>query len=53
MTTPTKVSFPSFSLTISAELYAPTAGSADCKGAAVVVSHPMTGVKEQTSADHA
>lgn len=53
MSAPTKVTFPSFMLQISGELYAPVADSPDRKGAAVVVSHPMTGVKEQTSADHA
>ena len=40
-------------LQISGELYAPVAGSPDRKSAAVVISHPMTGVKEQTAADHA
>lgn len=40
-------------LQISSELYAPAADSPDRKGAAVVISHPMTGIKEQTSADHA
>ena len=40
-------------LRISGELYAPADGSPDRKDAAVVVSHPMTGVKEQTSADYA
>lgn len=40
-------------LQISGELYEPVAGSPDRKGAAAVVSHPMTGVKEPTSANHA
>ncbi|KAJ6005702.1 hypothetical protein N7451_003646 [Penicillium sp. IBT 35674x] len=53
MSTPTKVTFPSFMLQISGELYAPVAGAPNRNGAAVVISHPMTGVKEQTSADHA
>ena len=53
MSTPTKVTFPSFMLQISGELYAPAAGAPNRKGAAVVISHPMTGVKEQTSANHA
>ncbi|CEJ60252.1 hypothetical protein PMG11_08833 [Penicillium brasilianum] len=53
MSAPVKVTFPSFMLQISGELYAPLAGAPDRKGAAVVISHPMTGVKEQTSADHA
>lgn len=53
MLSPSKVYFPSFSLRICGELYAPAEGSPDRKGAAVVVSHPMTGVKEQTSADYA
>lgn len=53
MASPTKVSFPAFSCTIAAEFYEPEAGSADRQGAAVVISHPMTGVKEQTTADYA
>ncbi|EGX45666.1 hypothetical protein AOL_s00169g272 [Orbilia oligospora ATCC 24927] len=53
MSSPIKVSFPSFMLTISGELYGPAEGSPNRKGAAVVVSHPMTGVKEQTAADYA
>lgn len=53
MASPTKVQFPSFSLKISGELFSPILGSPDRKGAAVVVSHPMTGVKEQTSTDYA
>lgn len=40
-------------LQISGELYSPLPGSPERNGAAVVISHPMTGVKEQTSADHA
>lgn len=40
-------------LQISGDLYAPVPGSPGRNGAAVVISHPMTGVKEQTSADHA
>jgi fermentation-respiration switch protein FrsA (DUF1100 family) len=53
MSARTKATFPSFMLQISGELYAPVANSPDRKGAAVVISHPMTGVKEQTAADHA
>lgn len=49
----TKVTFPSFALKIAAELHAPSPGSSDRKGAAVVVAHPMTGIKEQTSTDYA
>ncbi|KAJ5099273.1 hypothetical protein N7532_006274 [Penicillium argentinense] len=53
MSAPMKVTFPSFMLQISGELYAPVAGAPHRNGAAVVISHPMTGVKEQTAADHA
>jgi len=53
MASPAKIQFPSFMLTISGELYDRTADSPGRKGAAIVVSHPMTGVKEQTSADYA
>lgn len=40
-------------MSITGELYIPANGSPDRKGAAVVISHPMTGVKEQTSANYA
>ncbi len=53
MSSPTKVQFPSFLLKIAGELFAPAHGSPDRKGAAIVVSHSMTGVKEQTSAVYA
>lgn len=53
MSAPSKVTFPSFMLQVSGELYAPLSDSPNRNGAAIVVSHPMTGVKEQTSADHA
>lgn len=53
MSAPTKVTFPAFTLTIAGELYAPAPGSPDRKKAAVVISHPMTGVKEQTAATYA
>lgn len=53
MAAPTKVQFKAGQLTIVAELHAPAEGSPNRKGAAVVVSHPMTGVKEQTSSDYA
>ncbi|KAI5458258.1 Alpha/Beta hydrolase protein [Mariannaea sp. PMI_226] len=53
MSSPIKVTFPSFMLTIVGELYKPTDGSRNRNGAAIVVSHPMTGVKEQTAADYA
>ncbi|UKZ66430.1 uncharacterized protein TrAtP1_007604 [Trichoderma atroviride] len=53
MSFPIEVTFPSFTLTISGELHQPAIGSPDLKGAAIVVSHPMTGVKGQTAADYA
>jgi fermentation-respiration switch protein FrsA (DUF1100 family) len=53
MASPEKVFFPAFACKIAGELYEPAAGSPDRKRAAVVISHPMTGVKEQTSADYA
>lgn len=43
----TRVIFPSFILQISGELYDPLVGSPSRDGAAVVISYPMTGVKEQ------
>ena len=53
MATPQKVYFPSFSLKICSELYSPANESPDRNGAAIVIGHPMTGVKEQTAATYA
>ncbi|KAJ9628382.1 hypothetical protein H2204_009358, partial [Knufia peltigerae] len=53
MSAPKKVHFPPFMLDIVGELYSPATASEERGGAAVVISHPMTGVKEQTAADHA
>lgn len=53
MASPSKVQFPSSLLKVSGELFSPAPGAPDRKGAAVVIAHPMTGVKEQTSADYA
>lgn len=48
-TPPIKVFFQSFQIQICGELFVPEPGSPNRKGAAIVISHPMTSVKEQTS----
>jgi uncharacterized protein len=53
MTSPRKVSYPSNSLTIAGHLYTPAAGAPNRHRAAIIISHPMTGVKEQTAGVHA
>ncbi|KAH8594196.1 hydrolase of the alpha/beta superfamily [Bisporella sp. PMI_857] len=53
MVSPTKVSFLSSGIEIAAELYTPSPGSPNRKGAAIIVGHPYTGVKEQTAAYYA
>lgn len=50
---PRHVEFPSKGITVAGELYLPTSSSFDRKQAAIVISHPMGGVKEQTTALHA
>ncbi|KKA26750.1 hypothetical protein TD95_000861 [Thielaviopsis punctulata] len=49
----TRVSFPSFNLEVVGNLYTPESSATSRNGAAIVIAHPMTGVKEQTASDYA
>lgn len=49
MTDVRKVSFKSRGIDLAGDLYMPAAGSVDRKGAALIVGHPGTGIKEQAS----
>lgn len=53
MSSPEKVTFPSRAYKLAALLYRPVLGSPDRKGAALVICHPWTSIKEQSPANYA
>ncbi|KAK4086033.1 hypothetical protein PCL_07232 [Purpureocillium lilacinum] len=53
MSTPQKVSFDSRGLRLAALLHRPAAGSPPRAGAAIVIAHPWTSIKEQSPANYA
>ncbi|POR39057.1 Uncharacterized protein TPAR_00735 [Tolypocladium paradoxum] len=53
MSVPEKVVFDSRGLKLAAHLYKPVSGSPDRAGAAVIIGHPWTSIKEQSPANYA
>lgn len=53
MSTPEKVTFLSRELKIAALFFPPVSGSPDRKGAAIVIAHPWSSIKEQSPANYA
>ena len=53
MSSPQNVSFPSRAFKLAAHLYPPVSGSSDRSGAAIIICHPWTSVKEQSPANYA
>lgn len=49
MSVPESVRFPTLAETAAGELHAPVVRAPDHEGAAIVVSHPMIGVKASTT----
>lgn len=50
---PSKVFFKSRDLRLAGHLYVPLPGAPDRRGAAIIIGHPWTSVKEQSPADYA
>jgi fermentation-respiration switch protein FrsA (DUF1100 family) len=53
MSSPQKVTFPSRNYKLAGHFYRPVAGSPDRSGAAVIIAHPWTSIKEQSPANYA
>jgi fermentation-respiration switch protein FrsA (DUF1100 family) len=53
MSSPQKVTFPSRNYKLAGHFYPPVAGSPDRSGAAIVIAHPWTSIKEQSPANYA
>lgn len=47
------VGFPSRAFKLAAHFYHPIPGSPDTKGAAIIIAHPWTSIKEQSPANYA